>query len=118
MAAVMAPAATTPLGRLPADDPIFAVIAEHKAAINAWVSINDDEASGKALEHERDVFHRLFRTVPTTTAGVAAWLTYLASPEHPGGDSILVTIREYGDELREAAARQMLAAAAVLKAGA
>ena len=121
IAAVMVPASATAPSGLPAgaaDDPIFAAIAEHKAAIEAWVSVEDDEASGEALDHERDVFERLFRTVPTTTAGVAALLTYLASPEHPGGESILVTIAEYSGELQEVAVRQMLAAATVLAASA
>jgi hypothetical protein len=57
------------------DDPIFAIIAEHKAAIDAWVNgaDDDDEANTKALDRQEETFDRLFMVAPTTVGrrGVA-----------------------------------------------
>jgi hypothetical protein len=100
------------------DDPIFAVIAEHKAAIDAWVdrTDDDDEANTKALERQEETFDRLFMVAPTTVAGVAAWLTHLAEPEHPGGKSIVASIGEYYDtDFHAAVVQQFFSAAAVLR---
>ena len=100
------------------DDPIFAVIAEHKAAIDAWVDGADDndEANTKALDRQEETFDRLFMVAPTTVAGVAAWLTHLAAPEHPGGRSIVASIGEYYDtDFHDAVVQQFLNAAAVLR---
>jgi hypothetical protein len=100
------------------DDPIFAVIAEHKAAIDAWVdgADDDDEANTKALDCQEETFDRLFMVAPTTVAGVAAWLTHLAEPEHPGGRSIVAGIGEYYDtDFHAAVAQQFFNAAAVLR---
>jgi hypothetical protein len=98
------------------NDPIFAVIAEHKAAIDACVGGADDEAATKAFDRQEETFDRLFMVAPTTVAGVAAWLTHLAEPEHPGGRSIVASIGEYYDtDFHAAVARQFFNAAAVLR---
>jgi hypothetical protein len=100
------------------DDPIFAIIAEHKAAIDAWVdgADDDDEANTKALDRQEETFDRLFMVAPTTVAGVAAWLTHLAEPEHPGGKSIVASIGEYYDtDFHTAVVQQFFNAAAVLR---
>jgi hypothetical protein len=99
------------------NDPIFAVIADHKAAIGAWVDgADDDEASTKAFDRQEEAFDRLFTVAPTTVAGVAAWLTHVAEPEHPGGRSIIASIGEYYDtDFHAAVVQQFLNAAAVLR---
>jgi hypothetical protein len=100
------------------DDPIFAVIAEHKAAIEAWADDvdDDDEANTKALDRQEETFDRLFMVAPTTVAGVAAWLTHLAEPEHPGGRSIVASIGEYYDtDFHAVVVQQFFSAAAVLR---
>jgi hypothetical protein len=100
------------------DDPIFAVIAEHMSAIDGWVdgADDDDEANSKALDRQEETFDQLFVVAPTTVAGVAAWLTHLAAPEHPGGRSIVAGIGEYYDtDFHAAVVRQFLNAAAVLQ---
>jgi hypothetical protein len=62
------------------------------------------------------VVGRLFMVAPTTVAGVAAWLTHLAEPEHPGGRSIAASIGEYYDtDFHAAVVQQFLNAAAVLR---
>jgi len=122
IAATMAPVATIALGGLPAGDaalasadPIFAVIAEHKAAVETCIAPDDEAKSEEALDYEGAVFKTLFTTVPTTVAGVTAWLQHLASPEHPGGDSVVATIGHYYDvEFQDVVTRQLLAMAAVL----
>lgn len=96
------------------DDPIFAVIAEHKAATDAWVDGSDDD--DKALDRQEERFDRLFTVTPTTVAGVAAWLTHLAEPEHPGGKSIVASIGEYYDaDFHATVVQQFFNAAAVLR---
>ncbi len=100
------------------NDPIFAVIAEHKAAIDACVdgADDDDEATTKAFDRQEETFDRLFMVAPTTVAGVAAWLTHLAAPEHPGGRSIVASIGEYYDtDFHAAVVQQFLNAAAILR---
>ena len=53
---------------------------------------------------------------PTTVAGVAAQLTHLAEPEHPGGRSIVASIGEYYDtDFHAAVVQQFLNAVAVLR---
>jgi hypothetical protein len=122
VAATMAPVATIALGGLPAGDaalsgadPIFAVIAEHKAAVEACIAPDAEAKSEEALDYEGAAFKTLFTTVPTTVAGVAAWLQHLASSGHPGGHSIVATIGQYYDvEFQDVVTRQLLAMAAVL----
>jgi hypothetical protein len=99
------------------EDPIFAVIAEHKAAIDACVDgSDDDDATTKAFDRQEQTFDRLFMVSPTTVAGVVAWLTYLTEPEHPGGRSIVANIGEYYDtNFHAAVVQQFLNAAAVLR---
>jgi hypothetical protein len=99
------------------NDPIFAVIAEHKAAIDACTDgADDDEATTKAFDRQEETFDRLFMVAPTTVAGVAAWLTHLAEPEHPGGRSVVASIGEYYDtDFHAAIVQQFLNAAAVLR---
>jgi hypothetical protein len=101
------------------DDPIIAAIAGHRAALAAWQGADrdDDAARRKALDVERAAFFRVFAAPPTTSAGVAAWLTRLASPEHEEGGSIIASIGEYFEEDFHAnVVRQLQAAAAVLAA--
>src|SRR5258708_37936639 len=95
IAATMAPVARIALGglspgnaALSGADPIFAVIAEHKAAIETWIALDDKAKSDDVLDYEGAVFKTLFTTVPTTVAGVAAWLPHLGSPGHFGWDRI------------------------------
>jgi hypothetical protein len=122
IAATMAPLATIALGGLPAGnaalsgaDPIFAVIVEHKAAVEACVTLDDEAKSEEALDYEGAVFKTLFTTVPTTVAGVAAWLQHLGSPEHSGRDSIGAMIGQpYNVAFQDVVTRQLLAMAAVL----
>jgi hypothetical protein len=119
-AAAIAPCAATALSELPtqpADDPIFALIAEHKACVAAWESELDDNASRKLLDHQDNLFDQLFIVAPTTAAGVAAWLEHLASPEHFEGESIVLVLGEYSNaELREKMVSQFVTVAAVLRA--
>jgi hypothetical protein len=101
------------------NDPIFAVIAEHKAAIDACVDggADDDEATTKAFDRQEEMYDRLFVVATTTVAGVAAWLTHLAEVEHPGGRSIVASIGEYYDtDFHATVVQQFLNAAAVLRA--
>jgi hypothetical protein len=100
------------------NDPIFAVIAEHKAAIEACVdgADGDDEATTKAFDRQEETFDRLFMVAPTTVAGVATWLPHLDELEHPGGRSIIASIGEYYDtDFHAAVVQKFLNAAAVLR---
>jgi hypothetical protein len=99
------------------NDPIFAVIAEHKAAIDECVDDDgDDEVATKAFDRQEEKFDRLFMVAPTTVAGVAAWLTHLAELEHPGGRSIVASISEYYDtDFHATVVQQFRNAAAVLQ---
>jgi hypothetical protein len=109
-----------------APDPIFAVIAEHKAAVTQWSShpggkSYDDEGereSERLFECEQDAFFQVFEVAPTTAAGVAALLEWLAEDEDREGASRIAVIGEYNltPELGEKAARQLQACAAVLTA--
>jgi hypothetical protein len=70
-----------------AADPIFAVIAEHRAAdvgvIAAYAredrTSDDDEITDAAQERDGDALGDLFTTTPTTVAGAAALLEYLGT---------------------------------------
>jgi hypothetical protein len=119
-AAAMAPLATIALGDLPASEipcPIFAVIAEHKAAVEACIALDDEAESKVPLDYEGAVFRILFTTAPTTVAGVAGWLQHLASPEHPGGHGIVATTGQHYDaEFQGVVTRQLPAVATVLMA--
>jgi hypothetical protein len=85
----MAPALATALGEpAPAEvDPIFGVIAEHRAADAGVVTAyaredrtgDDDEITDAAQERAGDVAYDLFTTAPTTVAGAAALLEYLGT---------------------------------------
>jgi hypothetical protein len=121
MAAAMTPAAATALSDVPtsmAADPIFAALAEHKAAVAAREVVLDtyeDDAPERdaALDREEAAHTALFTIVPTTTAGAAAWLHRVGSPEYEGEEGCMVTV-EFGDEFQNVIARQMRAVAAVL----
>src|SRR5713226_750624 len=56
IAAAMVPVATIALGGLSpgnaSADPIFAVIAEHKAAVEAWIALDDKAKNGEVLDYE------------------------------------------------------------------
>jgi len=122
IAATMAPVATIALGglspgnaALSSADPIFAVIAEHKAAVEACIALDDEAKSEEALDYEGAIFKTLFTTVPTTVTGVAAWLQHLGSPEHSGRESIVATVGQHYDvEFQDVVTRQLLTVAAVL----
>lgn len=103
------------------DDPIFAVIAAHQTAIEVWQATPDDlqheEARADALDREQEAFFRVFTVMPTTAAGVAQWLVWLASPEHPDGASRIAMIGEYCDIGFHADVVQQVRAAAVVLTG-
>src|SRR5258708_25424135 len=100
IAATMAPVATIALGglspgnaALSGADPIFAVIAEHKAAIETWIALDDKAKSDEVLDYEGAVFKTLFTTVPTTVAAVAALFEPPGTPEDFRENNIVPTIR-------------------------
>ncbi len=102
----------------PGDDPIFAVLAEHKAAQAARDVVNEtypDDApeQGEARGRETEAHLALFTVVPTTAAGAAAWLHRIGSPEFGGEDGCMVTV-EFSEEFQNVIARQMRAVAAML----
>jgi hypothetical protein len=80
---------TVAIGRAKADevDPVFTVIAEHRAAFVAVVAAyaredrveDDDEITDAAQERAGDAGYDLFTTAPTTVAGAAALLEYLGT---------------------------------------
>jgi hypothetical protein len=96
-------------------DPIFEVIAEHKAAVDAhWVTsratwdmgggpadeprdspthVAAEKANDLASDRESEAMGELFATAPTTVAGVAALLEHLAAPEWPRSDDTESVIR-------------------------
>jgi hypothetical protein len=94
MAAAAMPGAATALGGLHTSyDPIFAVIAEYRAAVTARIAALDQwgeagepycgplyDASDAGCRHEHDVMAKLFETFPTTSAGAAALFERLAEP--------------------------------------
>jgi hypothetical protein len=118
-AAVVVPAVASPVQATPAD-PIFAAIAEHRAANLDWAARltqhdefikrhkgpdgligcdeNDPEyaACEVADEREQDAHWRLWRTTPTTTAGFAALFAYLQTPRWPvhPGETVIEQLRE------------------------
>jgi hypothetical protein len=80
-------------------DPIFAVIAAHRAAVRAYVAACDDEAD----EYDEDILHEtcfgrvdalkeMVSCRPTTLPGVVALLEYLGEPDygHDPDDTVLV----------------------------
>jgi hypothetical protein len=73
-----------------------------------------DDVLEAASRRETKAFFKVFTTMPTTAAGVAALLTWLAEPEHSEGASRVSVIGEFDEWLGEDAARQLLACAAVL----
>jgi hypothetical protein len=78
-------------------------------------ALDDKAKSDEVLDYEGAVFKTLFTTVPTTVAGVAAWLQHLGSPEHSGRNSIVATIGQHYDvEFQDVVTRQLLAMATVL----
>jgi hypothetical protein len=98
VAAVGVPSVATALGGLPTgDDPIFAVIAEYRAAVAARMAALDRwneagephsgplyDASEAGCDHEHDVMAKFFETFPTTSAGAAALFERLAEQLYPG----------------------------------
>ena len=82
-AAVASPVEAIPTAP-PAADPIFAVIAEHRAAQMALADAERDESIwDRADRRAIDAELPLFTTTPTTIAGVAALLEYVGSDVHP-----------------------------------
>jgi hypothetical protein len=102
-------------------DPIFAVIAEHQAAMTAYwnackacaesLDCDEDEHLEKVVDETHDAHwdahEKLFVCHPTTLAGVAALLAHLAKPDygHDPGQSILAGALEGRDPTRDAADR-------------
>jgi hypothetical protein len=71
-------------------DPIFAVIAEHRAAIEAWCQACNGaaDAPDAAKDRENDAHWAVLTMQPTTLAGVAALL------DHVGHGQFLGTIED------------------------
>jgi hypothetical protein len=91
-----APATVASACALSEADPVFAVIAEHRAAQEALDAAGkvpeteyDESIYDRADRRAIDAEHPLFTTEPTTIAGVAALLEYVGSDLHPclGTDS-------------------------------
>jgi hypothetical protein len=96
-AATLTPAVAAALSGLATSgadpDPIFAAIAEHRAACRAWQEASrkdgaegrynkvTEDASNGAMAHEGEVLTVLLACQPTTLAGVAALLEHLNQPE-------------------------------------
>lgn len=79
-------------GTLPAPDPVFARIAEHRelwAASSMASEIEQEAATGREVESMR----KLLRSVPATLPGLLAWLTYIL--DEPG-----VAAGAYADDFR------------------
>jgi hypothetical protein len=86
------------------NDPIVAVIAEHRAAQEAVTAAYDredyeDEVTDAAEAWQMEAVFALFTTAPTTTAGAAALLAYLGTdaPDNPD-ETILAYAAGWGDE--------------------
>jgi hypothetical protein len=79
-------------------DPIFAVIAEHRAAVEAWIKAIDaeadeeledgtpeaeaaDAASADAMDRREDAWWEVMTIQPTTLAGCVALLAHVGLPE-------------------------------------
>jgi hypothetical protein len=116
------------------DDPIFVVIAEHKAAHAARVlamktlfpngqDIDPDNPEYAAAEdREEKALKALFTTAPTTAAGVATWLKHLGTREIEGKNSHITLVSpsirgwfDRGRDFHNRVEHQLLAAAAVLR---
>jgi hypothetical protein len=110
IAAIAAPAAANALSDIPTgSDPVFAVIAEYRAAVIARMAALDRwneagephsgplyDASDAGCGHEHDVMAKMFRTFPTTSAGAAALFERLAEQLYDDGD---FTVLEHAIEL-------------------
>jgi hypothetical protein len=106
------PALATALGGLPAqaacagDDPIFAAIAEHRAAQEAVTAAFDrdreedeDEVTKAAQTRQMDAQFALFTTAPTTIDGAADLLAYLGTDAGDNRDeTIWAFAADFGDE--------------------
>ena len=89
-----------------APDPVFAAIAEHA---RLWQSVEAacrlEKGVEEASDQEGKALHRLLATVPTTPAGLLAYLDHLASPmgfgeEGPSDQefpAILATVRAFAE---------------------
>jgi hypothetical protein len=78
------PKALARMASAPKPDPIFALIAEHQAAIHldtVWKLTGGDDAPGYAAAEdiEGKTFKRLINTKPKTLAGLAAFADYAVS---------------------------------------
>jgi hypothetical protein len=93
-------------------DPIFAVIAEHRAAQEDLyksfaaneLDTEDDPNKQRAADREDGTWLPLFVTEPTTVAGVAALLEYVGSDAHEQwqdyrDDGLIYTVLSYASEL-------------------
>jgi hypothetical protein len=95
-------------------DPIFAVIADYKAAgdaLDAAIRRDNAAAEEEAFDAERDAFGELFETMPTTIGGVAALLVVLGTSRF--GDRM--SVFHWALDNNYPADQQMLAMAAVLR---
>jgi hypothetical protein len=98
VAAAGVPSVASALGGLAeGDDPIFAVIAEYRAAVVArtaaldrWSKAGEPhsgplyDAQDAGFDHEHDAMAKFFETFPTTSAGAAALFERLAEQLYPG----------------------------------
>jgi hypothetical protein len=105
-AALVAGAATSGLAAALANpsgvDPVFAAIAEYKAAVQARSIVLDnvdneeaypserawDQAQGQASDREQDAINAILESEPTTIAGIAAVLEILGTDLYTDDDMI------------------------------
>jgi hypothetical protein len=81
---------TTALAIGPAVDPIFAAIEEKKKALAAYYIKNEhsDEEVQQLCDADCEATRKLFRTIPTTLAGVAALVAHVSEWEKAGTDPL------------------------------
>jgi hypothetical protein len=70
------------------DDPVFAAIEQHRAAVKAWLAENDSVLSAQLLNAEREAFITWLTTPPTTLGGMLATLSYASRRAYNGSDYV------------------------------
>jgi hypothetical protein len=118
LAGLPAAAVAVPAVAAASDDPIFAALAEYQGAYDAWRAVfHDVDARIEAGHREKSAFFRIFKAAPTTAAGVATLLTWLAAEDGMTGDSRVTVLGDFENAALNADfVRQLQTAAAVLTA--